>query len=200
MWSWTFGIAHAAAVQVERMVEQRAVAFRRGLQLLQELREQRDVELIDLGHLGDLLRIVAVMRQRMMRIGNADLRIGAVAGFARQLKRDDARDVALQRQQLQVEHQSGVVGVGRRHADGPIEIGQRIVRRVGLGLLNAPLDFADRVEILADPARSAGPSVFLSRASSSVTESSRLARFFSAARRSAMLPPSPNRLSNTIRG
>ena len=36
------------------------------------------------------------MRQRVMRIGDADLRIRAIARFARELERDDARDVALQ--------------------------------------------------------------------------------------------------------
>ena len=35
------GVAHAAAVQEERMVQQRAVAFRRGPQLGEELGEQR---------------------------------------------------------------------------------------------------------------------------------------------------------------
>ena len=106
------------------MVEQRAVAFRRGLQLLQEVGEQRHVERVDLGHLRDLLRIVAVVRERMVRIGHADLGIGARAGFARQLEGDDAGDVALQRQHLQVEHQPGVVGVGGRHAHRAVEVGQ----------------------------------------------------------------------------
>ena len=42
-------------------------------------------------------------------------------------------------------------------------------------------------------ARSAGPSFRLSRAISSLNQSSRLALFRSAARRSAVLPPSPNK-------
>ena len=145
--------------------------------------------------------IVAVMRQRVMRIGHADLGVGAVAGLARELERDDARDVALQRQHLQVEHQPRVVGVRGRHADRPVEIGQRIVRRRRLGLLDAPLDFADGLEILVDPGaigraelRSAGARC------RRCTESSRLARLRSAARRSAALPPSPNRRSKTMRG
>ena len=64
----------------------------------------------------------------MVRIGHADLGIGALAGFARELERDDAGDVALERQHLQIEHQPRVVGVGGRHADRPIEI-----RQVGFG-------------------------------------------------------------------
>ncbi len=96
------------------MIEQRAVAFRRRLELGEELGEQRDVELVDLRHPGDLRRVVAVVRQRVVRVGHADLGIGAVAGLAGELEGDDAGDVALEGQHLQVEHQPGVVGVGRR--------------------------------------------------------------------------------------
>ena len=85
------------------------------------------MELVDLRHLRDLLGIAAVVRQRVVRIGDADLRIGAIAGLARELERDDARDVALQREHLQVEHQLRVIGIRGRHADRTIEIGQRVV-------------------------------------------------------------------------
>ena len=159
------------------------------------------MELIDLGHLGDLVRIVAVVRERVMRIGDADLRIRAVAGFARQLKRDDARDVALQRQQLQVEHQPGVVGVGGRHAERPIEIGQRILLGGRFGLLNAPLDVADRFQVLVD-------AVAIARAERVLQPREffghgiEQARPLLRARRGArpVPPSSPNRFSNTIRG
>ena len=109
------------------------------------------MELIDLRHARDLVRIVAVMRERMVRIGNTDLWVGAIAGFAGELERDDPGDVTLQRQHLQVEHQSRVIGIGRRHAHGPVQIRQRIIRGVSLGLLNAALDLAHGVKILADP-------------------------------------------------
>ena len=91
------------------------------------------------------------------RVGHADFRIGSVAGFASELERNDARDIALQRQHLQVEHQSRVVGISRRHTDGPIQIRQRIVLRVGFGFLNAAFDFADGFKILTD-ARAVGRS------------------------------------------
>ena len=42
------GVAHAAAVQIERMIEERAVTVRRVLHALEEVREQRHVEGIDL--------------------------------------------------------------------------------------------------------------------------------------------------------
>ena len=91
------------------------------------------------------------MRERVVRIGNADLVVGAVARLARELERHDARDVALHRQHLQVEHQPRVIGVRGRHARGPIEVRHRRVRRLLLGLLNASLDLAHRVEILTHP-------------------------------------------------
>ena len=117
------------------------------------------MELIDLRHARDLFRIVAVMRERVVRIGNADLRVSAIARFARELERDDARDIALQRQHLQIEHQPRVIGVSGRHAHRSIQIRQRIVRRVGLGLLNAAFDFADGLEVVADPRAIAGTEV-----------------------------------------
>ena len=118
-----------------------------------------------------------MVRERVVRVGNADLGIGAVAGLARELERDDAGDVALERQHLQVEHQPGVVGVGGRHADRAVEVRQRVVRRVGLGLLNAALHFADGVQVLVDLG-AVGRAELSSAAGRSrrFTESSRLAR------------------------
>ena len=144
-------IAHAAAIQVEHVVQQRPVSFRSGLQLLQKLREQRDVELIDLGHLGDLFGVVAMVRQRVMRIGNADLRISPVACFSRQLKRHDARDVSLQAPAV-ADRTSG--GRGQHTTAGTprgrSKIRQRIFLRGRFGLLNAPFNVADRLQVLAD--------------------------------------------------
>ena len=57
------------------------------------------------------------------------------------------RHVGLQRQHLQIEHQLHVVFPDRRHAGRPLEIRQR-GRVALLGLLNPPLHFAHRIEIL----------------------------------------------------
>src|SRR5258706_9227234 len=70
------GITHAAAVQVDRVIEQRAVAIGGGLHSLEEIREQRNVERADLRYLRHLFRIVAVMTNGMVRVRDADLRIG----------------------------------------------------------------------------------------------------------------------------
>ena len=194
------GVAHAAAVEVERVIEQRAVAVRRGFQLCEELGEQRDVELVDLRHLGDFLRIVAVVGKRVMRIGDADFRVGAVAGFAGELEGDDAGDVALQGQHLQVEHQPGVVGVGGGHADGRSRSGSGFVRGVGFRFLDAAFDFANGVEILADLG-AVGRAELLLQAGDVLGHP--IEQAGSLAQRGAAfggLPPSPNRRSKTMRG
>lgn len=144
------GIAHPAPVEVKRVVEERAVPLGRGLQLPDELGEQRDVECVDLGHLRDLVGVVPVVGERMVRIGDADLGIGPRAGLPGELECDDPGDVPLERQDLEVEHQASVVGVGCRDAHGPVEVRQGVVLRVGLGLLDPALDLANGLQVLAD--------------------------------------------------
>ena len=86
------------------MLQQGSIAFFGGLELLEEVGEQRHVKAIDLRHFRDLLGIIAVMREWMMRIGNTDFGVRAVAGLSSELKGDHSSDVALHGQQLQVEH------------------------------------------------------------------------------------------------
>src|SRR5262249_29520269 len=112
--------------------------------------KKRHMELIDLGNLSDLGGVVIVMRERVVRVGHPDLRVCSPAGLASELESDDASNVSLERQQLEVEHQSRVGGIGRRDADGPIEIGQIAVFCVDLGLLDSPLDLANSLEVQPD--------------------------------------------------
>ena len=65
----------------------------------------------------DLLRVVAVMRHRVMRLGDADLRVRPLADLARHHEREHARDVGLVRERQQVEHQLDVLVERLRHAD-----------------------------------------------------------------------------------
>src|SRR5580765_3880885 len=90
------GIAHAASVQINAVIEERAVAIGSRLHPLEELREQRHVERVDLRDLRHLFGIGAVMTRWMVRVGDADLRIRAIALLARELERDDARDLRLE--------------------------------------------------------------------------------------------------------
>ena len=92
-----------------------------------------------------------MVREGVMRIGNADLRISSRARFPSELEADDPGDITLQSQHLQVEHQPCMVGVSSRYAHRAIQIRQLVVRAFGLGLLNAALDLADGIQVLADP-------------------------------------------------
>ena len=143
------GIAHSAAKHVERVVEQRPIAVRRLVQLLDEIRKQRHVMGVDLGQLDQLFRIVGVMRDRVMRLGHPDVRVGSGARFTRHLERDDAGDIGLEGEHLEVEHQPDVVFPHRRHACRTIEIGQRCGIAL-FGALDASLDLAHGIEVLAD--------------------------------------------------
>ena len=69
-------VAEPGAVEQQRVIEQRAVAVGRRSQLLEERREQLRLIGVHLGELRDLLRIVAVVREPVVRLGDADFRIG----------------------------------------------------------------------------------------------------------------------------
>ena len=84
----------------------------------------------------------------MVRICDADLRIRAIAFLARELEGDDARDIRLEGQNLQVEHELGVVGEGRGDPYRPIHIGRRVIGDRLLGTLDLALDLANAVKIL----------------------------------------------------
>src|SRR5256885_14599382 len=62
-------VPHPAAVQDQHVVEQRAVAVRRRLQLLEVVRELLRVVRVDLRLLRQELGIVAMVRDGMVRLG-----------------------------------------------------------------------------------------------------------------------------------
>src|SRR5258705_3604993 len=103
---------------------------------------------IDLCYLRYLYWIVAVMTGRMVRVRDADLRIRTIALLARELERNDARDIRLKGQNLQVEHELRVVGERRGNAHRPIEIGRFVVRHRLLAPLDLALHLAYAIEIL----------------------------------------------------
>ena len=90
-----------------------------------------------------------MVRQRMVRLDDPDLRVRAVTDLAADHERDDPRQVGLQRQDLQIEHQLGMLLERGRHAQRPFDRRQlpRILRR---GLLNAPFDIPYRIEIFGE--------------------------------------------------
>ena len=143
-------VAHAGAVHHDRLIEQRAVAVGRVLHLLEEIAEQRHVIRVDLRRLRDLLGIELVVRHRVVAVGDADPRIRPSAQLARDLERDDAGDVGLEREEVQVEHQPGVVVELVRDADRLLDRGDRGGLRLPFRALNALFDVADGGQVLVD--------------------------------------------------
>ena len=70
----------------------------------------RGVEDVDLDDLADLLGIALMVRDRVMRIAEADFGIGAAAHLMADLEGADARHVGLPGEHLQIRHQPVVVG------------------------------------------------------------------------------------------
>ena len=140
------------------MVEQRAVAVGRRLEPVQEVPEQRRVVRVDAGQLVELVGVVLVVRRRVVRLGHPDLGIGAAAVLAADHEADDPRQVRLPSQHLQVEHQLRVLVERGGHPQRGRDVGQRLVD-LGLGLLDAALDVAHRVEVLAELVAVAGAEV-----------------------------------------
>ena len=75
------GVAHAAAEEHHRMVQQRAIVILHSAESLQVFRKQLGMISVDFRHLGHEFREVVVMRQRVVCFRHADLRIGPRALF-----------------------------------------------------------------------------------------------------------------------
>ena len=144
---WLLLSAMPGAVHHRHVIQQRAVAVGRRLQLPEQPGEHLHVIGVDLGDLRDLLRFLLMVRDRVMRVGHADLRIGHAAVLVSHHEGDDAREIALKRQHLQVEHQVHVIFPARRDAGGMIDERQLLIA-LRLGNLDALLHVANRVEIL----------------------------------------------------
>ena len=104
---------------------------------------------VDLRELGDAGRLVAVMRRRVEALRHAALWIDAARSVATHLEREHPRDIGLERQGLQVEHELHMlverVGHARRR---PGQFAGLAGTVAGLDPLNTPLDLAHVLEIL----------------------------------------------------
>ena len=106
-------------------------------------RELLHVEEVDLGDLRDHLRLVLVVREVVVALGDADLGKGAVAAFVREQEGRDAGRVGLESEQHHVVHQ--LECIPRSSPGMPAGVGTGRVRDFAklLGLLDALLDLAD---------------------------------------------------------
>ena len=89
------------------------------------------------------------MAERVVRLGDADLRVGHAALLAADHERDDPRHVRLIGEDHQVEHEPRVLLVGQRNARRRRDRRQLAVGLL-LGELDAPLDAADGLEVLVE--------------------------------------------------
>ena len=84
------------------MIQQGAVAILGGLQLVEELGKLHDLVRGDLGVLRELPGFVAMVRDAVVRFGDADVRVAAVARLMTDHEGEHPADVALKRQVHQV--------------------------------------------------------------------------------------------------
>src|SRR4029453_4964582 len=150
-WIWTVYvcIAHPAAIEDQRVIEQRPVAVWRSAQLLGTLREHSKVPGVEDRVLHLHVRLLAMVRDRVMRLGDADIRIALHAGLAGHHEREHASEVGLVGHREEIEKLADMLGVFLRHADRRIGYGH-VGRVLRLGALNPPLDLPDVVEIATE--------------------------------------------------
>ena len=91
------------------MVEQTSITVLGSLELLEEVREELDVEGINLRDFLNEVRVAAMVRQRMMRVGHADFRVSTTAAFAADHHRRNSGEIGLECDRLQIEHQLHVL-------------------------------------------------------------------------------------------
>ena len=102
-------VAHAAAVEDQRVIQQRAVAVRQLCELVEEVREQARVIAVQHREARLVVLVVGMMREDVEGIADAALRIHGIAQFLRQHEGADAGDLRLPGQRQQVVHQLDVL-------------------------------------------------------------------------------------------
>ena len=143
-----------------------------------------------------------MVRQRMVRLRHADLRIGPRALFLAEHERDHARQIGLKRQHLQIQHQRQMIFEDRRRALRLLHRRQFDIA-LFLGLLDAAFDVANRVRIFVDLDLILRPQFRLQvrqLLGHRVQNALVLLQSALRARARSVLPLSPNSFSNTARG
>src|SRR5262245_16871014 len=145
----TIAVADASSIKKDHMIEQRPVAVRRRAQFLQVISEKLDVIRLDSGALLHFLREILVMRQWMMGLRDADLRIRSPILFASIHERGYSGEVGLESQQLQIVEKLHVLFEPIRSACGPLDV-RYIFRALFFGLLYSSFHVAKRREVVVD--------------------------------------------------
>ena len=103
-------VGETAAMDHHRVAEQAAIAVWRGLQAVEEMGKKLRVVHVDACYLFDPFLVAELVCQWGVRIRDTNLAVGALACLASVHEGDDAREIGLQGQNLQVEHHLGVIG------------------------------------------------------------------------------------------
>src|SRR5262245_36905443 len=90
------------------------------------------------------------MTSWMVRVRDADLRIRAIVLFARELECDDARDIVLKSQNLEVKHELRVIGKLRRNTYRSVEVANFGIFSRVLGTFDLALDLTNTIQILTN--------------------------------------------------
>ena len=152
-------VAHAAAVEQRDLIQQRAVAVRGRRQPFQVVRQQSGLKHLYPGEFLELLGVVLMVRQRVVRVGHPELGERAVAQLLADHEGDDPRHVRFERQNLQVDHDLRVVLETFWNAAGRTLEQRQLAVALRLRLLDTHLDVTDRLEILVQPGPVPGPQI-----------------------------------------
>ncbi len=164
------------------------------------MREQRDVIGLDLHQLCEFHRIVLMMGRGMMRLGHAHLRVTALAEFPGEHEGEDPGLIRLICEGEEIEHEPGVLVVRVGHTDGSSGDRQRC-RALLFGNLQAALDFADVIQIVAQTGAIARAEVVLETRDLARDLVENAAIFLERAPCACSgVPPSPKSRSKTTRG
>src|SRR6516164_8380005 len=100
-----------------------------------------------------------MMRERVMRVLDPDLRIRATGQFTPHHERHHASEVALIGENLQIEHQLHVLFERRWNTSRRLDVGQHRRRALSFGGLYPAFDVTNALEVLLDlePVAAANP-------------------------------------------
>ena len=119
-------VAHVAAINNQRMIQQRSVAVGRSGKFVYEIRQHLHVILIDLRKLVDAFRILAMMRTAVeTQRRSFALWIRAAREVARKQHGADPRDVGLEGESQKAELQFDMFVERLRYTDRHRHIGRR---------------------------------------------------------------------------
>src|SRR5262249_42026240 len=96
-------VRHIRSVQEDRVVEQRSLAVANGGELAQKLAKSIHVPCLNFHQLFDSSEIVGMVRDRVKRIGDADMVVGSVGSFRHHHVRNYASQICAISQRDQLE-------------------------------------------------------------------------------------------------